>query len=208
MATVEIKNSELLKAARLEFDKRVGGLVSDETARKMYETLFISSTAFLAVVKTTKNPVALIVDDTEGNFIIAGVVEYNEAPEKEDDVLGNWNYYWTFSKDDLPENTTIYNIKDTQSHSVIIQTSWEKTSARFEGTESLINTFIIAFDILKDFLYENAREGDTYELVYPGVFTAMAAIEDGEKVISITPDGLLKKMIKDDAAVEKESKTA
>ena len=208
MATVEIENSNLVSTIQIEMDKRLGGFIPPKDAVRMYKTMFIGATAYLAAGKTTKNPEAFTVENQEGNYIVGAVVEYNEAPEEEDDVLGNWMYYWTFNKSDIPENATVYEVKNTQTHEIIATAAWEHTSARFEGTESMINTFILGFDVLKDHLMENAIEGDTYELVYPGVFKAMAAIEDGEKVISITPDGLIKKMIKDDAALEEKAKTA
>ena len=205
---VELENSNLKDLIGLEMEKKYNGFVDPTSAVRMFKSMFIGVTSYLATVKSTKTPVAFTVEDEEGNFIVGAVIEYNEAPEEEDDVLGNWMYYWTFNKSDIPENATVYEVKNTQSHKTIIDAVWQHTSGRFEGTESLIQTFIIGFGSLKDCLLDNAIEGDTYELVYPGVFTAAVAIEDGEKVLSITPDGLVKKMIKDDAALEQEAKTA
>ena len=205
---VELENSKLKDLIGLEMEKKYNGFVDPTSAVRMFKSMFIGVTSYLATVKSTKTPVAFTVEDEEGNFIVGAVIEYNEAPEEEDDVLGNWMYYWTFNKSDIPENATVYEVKNTQSHKTIIDAVWQHTSGRFEGTESLIQTFIIGFGSLKDCLLDNAIEGDTYELVYPGVFTSAVAIEDGEKVLSITPDGLIKKMIKDDAALEQEAKTA
>ena len=205
---VELENSNLKDLIGLEMEKKYNGFVDPTSAVRMFKSMFIGVTSYLATVKSTKTPVAFTVEDEEGNFIVGAVIEYNEAPEEEDDVLGNWMYYWTFNKSDIPENATVYEVKNTQSRKTIIDAVWQHTSGRFEGTESLIQTFIIGFGSLKDCLLDNAIEGDTYELVYPGVFASAVAIEDGEKVLSITPGGLIKKMIKDDAALEQEAKTA
>lgn len=208
MATVEITNSRIIEDVKTTMQDKVKGFISDADVPRAYKSVFIGATSYLAAVKNTKNPVALTIEDEEGNFIIGAVVEYNEAPEQEEDVTGNWMYYWTFNKSDIPEDAVIYEIKNTQTHSVIRKAVWEHTSARFENTESLINTYIIFYSVLRDYLMDNAVEGDEHELNYPGVFTACASVEDGEKVISVTPDGLIKKMIKDDVALETEAKTA
>ena len=205
---VELENSNLKDLIGLEMEKKYNGFVDPTSAVRMFKSMFIGFTSYLATVKSTKTPVAFTVEDEEGNFIVGAVIEYNEAPEEEDDVLGNWMYYWTFNKSDIPENATVYEVKNTQSHKTIIDAVWQHTSGRFEGTESLIQTFIIGFGSLKDCLLDNAIEGDTYELVYPGVFASAVAIEDGVKVLSSTPDGLIKKRIKDDAALEQDANTA
>lgn len=206
MATIQLEESALLNSYVHEMGKRFGGFIDPKNVIKTYKALVVSATSFLATVKTTKTPVAFTVEDNEGNLIIAAVVEYNEAPEVEDDVTGNWNYFWTFDKNDIPENTTCYDVKQKQTHEPIFKAAWEFCSAKFEGTEAMINLFIMSFSLLKDYMLDGAVEGDTYELVYPGVFKAQSAVENGEKVVSFVPDGLIKKMIKDDEALEKAKK--
>lgn len=210
MKQVEIETCGFTKIMKLEMEKRVNGILDDQSAMRMFKTIMMGPTRYLALVKTTKNPVALTIEDEEGNFNCAAVVEYNEAAENEDDVTGNWNYYWTFVKEDIPENAVCYDIKDTQTHKTLIDSAWQDTSAIFDDTNGLIFTYTIGMGTLRDYLLENAEESEEYEMVYPGVFKAMAAVEDGEKVISITPDGLIKKWIKDDAALvaNEETKTA
>lgn len=206
MATVNIEESSLVSVLIHEVSNRLGGFLDQNMAVKTYKALIVGATRFLSTVKTTKNPVAFLVDDKEGNFVVAGVVEYTEAPDAEDDITGNWNFYFTFNKSDIPENATVYNVKSEQTHETICTAAWEYASARFDGTESLINLYILAFEVLRDYMMEGAVEGDVYELVYPGVFKAQSAVEDGEKVVSLIPDGLIKKMIKDDSALENAKK--
>ena len=162
---VELENSNLKDLIGLEMEKKYNGFVDPTSAVRMFKSMFIGVTSYLATVKSTKTPVAFTVEDEEGNFIVGAVIEYNEAPEEEDDVLGNWMYYWTFNKSDIPENATVYEVKNTQSHKTIINAVWQHTSGRYEGTESLIQTFLIGFGSLKDCLLDNTIEGDTYELL-------------------------------------------
>lgn len=206
MALVNIEESSLVSVLIHDVSKRLGGFIPPESAIKTYKALIVGATRFLSTVKTTKNPVAFTVTDKEGNFVVGAVIEYTDAPDAEDDVTGNWNFFFTFIKTDIPENATIYDVKSEQTHDTISAAAWEYASARFEGTESLINLYIVAFEVLRDYMLEGAVEGDVYELVYPGVFKAQSAVEDGEKVISLIPDGLIKKMIKDDSALENAKK--
>lgn len=201
MATVQFEESALITTTIQECSKRLVGFLNVPTAVKMYKALVIGATNFLATVKSTKTPSVFTITDNEGNFIFAFVVEYTDAPDKEDDVTGNWNFYCTFDKNDVPEGA-VYDVKNEQTHKPIVQAVWEHTSGRFEGTEALINLYVLAFGLLKDYMMQNAVEGDTFELVYPGVFKAQSAVEAGEKVVSFIPDGLIKKMIKDDEALE------
>lgn len=202
MATVNIEESSLVSILVHDVSKKAGGFIPEAVAVKTYKALTIGIAKFLATVKTTKNPVAFTVTDTEGNFIVGAVVEYTDAPDVEDDITGNWNFFFTFDKNDIPENAMTYDIKDKQTHDVIIVAAWEYASAQFQGTDAMITMFVIAFESLRDYMMEAANDGDEYELVYQGVFVARSTIEEGEKVVSLTPDGLIKKMIKDDSALE------
>ena len=48
----------------------------------------------------------------------------------------------------------------------------------------------------------NAKEGEEVNLELPGYFVASVVIDGGEKVMSLVPDGAMKRLIKDDAALE------
>ena len=72
---------------------------------------------------------------------------------------------------------------------------WEDINAINECTRYLIQQ-------IKNWLDANAVEGEEVGVEMDGVFQASVAIENGEKVFSIVPDGEIKKLIKDDAAIE------
>ena len=55
-----------------------------------------------------------------------------------------------------------------------------------------------AVNVLVQWLDTNAKEDETVELVHPGVFTAVVAVENGTKVMSIVPGEIIKQMIKSD----------
>ena len=207
MSKVEFSNSSLIGALRTEVHKKCSGFIDEKVAAASFKAMMCGATAFLATVKSTKTPMALTVTDAENNFIVGAVVEYNESPEEKDETSGNWNYFWTFEKSDIPENAVEYDIKSEKTHKIIMEAAFQYASAKYNGNKGLIDMFTVCFNTLKDYLMEAAQEGDTYELVDPGVFTAQSAVEDGEKVISIVPNRLIKKLIKDDSALEKENES-
>ena len=55
---------------------------------------------------------------------------------------------------------------------------------------------------IKKWLEANAVEGEEVGVELDGIFQASVAVENGEKVFSLVPDGEIKKLIKDDAAIE------
>jgi hypothetical protein len=55
---------------------------------------------------------------------------------------------------------------------------------------------------IKKWLDENAKEGEEVGVEEPGIFQASVVVENGEKVFSLVPEGEIKKLIKDDSAIE------
>ena len=55
---------------------------------------------------------------------------------------------------------------------------------------------------IKNWLDNNAVEGEEVGVYADGIFQASVVVENGEKIFSIVPDGEIKKLIKDDAAIE------
>jgi hypothetical protein len=74
---------------------------------------------------------------------------------------------------------------------------------RFKGVSELVDCLIYALTTLKKWLDENAKENVEVSVELDGFFQARVAVENGEKVFAIEPDGEIKNLIKDDAAIEK-----
>ena len=180
------------------------GFLPEAAALKCFKVYVVAITRYLATVKNTKTPTAFTITDTEGKFIVGAVVEYNDTASEEDGTTGNWNYYWTFDENDIPKEAVVYDIKNKQTHKIIIKSAWSDMNAEIAGEEALIILGVTIFEVLKKHLVEKASADEVYELESDGVFKCQSQIENGEVAMSIIPDGLIKKMIKDDAALEAE----
>lgn len=172
-----------------------------EHTDKVADILFTGVTNCLAEVKKQDTPVAFVFEENNGDFIAAAVVQFL-ANEDDPTKPGSWSYIWTWYKDDVPSNAHLYRCSDI-SMSIYFRGAglskygiqWEDVSAINECTRYLLAQ-------IKSWLDNNAVEGEEVGVVQDGVFQATVAIEDGEKVFSIVPDGEIKKLIKDDAAIE------
>lgn len=162
----------------------------------VYESIVESSSDFLRKVKS-KNKTALIYKDMKGNFIIAAVLDYNENPEEGQD---NYNYYWTFNQEDI-EGANTYDSTEARVQSLLATRISESHGFR-PATEHLVVMTEKTLTCLSDYLQENAKEGEEFQLEDEGYFLASVGVEDGVIVKSFLPDGPMKTLIKDDATVE------
>jgi len=160
--------------------------------RKIYEVVVTGISDFLALAKSKNNKVAVAVRDLKGNFLMGAIVEYHS--NENEDMPGNWSYEFSFDEKDL-EGATVYLTTDTQFQKQLSATAYKM--------EIHIETIIeLCVSILKQWLDMNAKEAEEVNIELIGYFVASVAIENGEKVIAIIPDGAMKRLIKDDAALE------
>ena len=69
--------------------------------------------------------------------------------------------------------------------------------------EMHIETLIeLCVTVLKQWLDMNAKENEVVDITLDGYFEASVAIENGEKVMAITPDEPIKRIIKGDGGLE------
>lgn len=166
---------------------------------KIYDTLFRAIPEFLSNVKSKEQKVALAVNDLKGNLILAGIVGYHENENK--DMPGNWSFEYTTIAEDL-EDVKVFNYTDTQFARVATYVGRDLHGVLFQGSTMLQAVLEAVASTLITNLDQNAKEGEEYILEKEGYFQATAIIENGEKVFSIVPDGAMKRLIKDDAAIE------
>ncbi|MGL5328049.1 MAG: hypothetical protein ACRDD7_02190 [Peptostreptococcaceae bacterium] len=166
---------------------------------KIYSITFMAISDFLALAKSQETKTALAIEDLKGNLLLAGVVTYH-ANENED-MPGNWSYQFTTDKEDLKE-AKVYKSTDLQFQKVFGNTAHNLYSVAFPGPEIVQSIMESAINILNQWLDANASATETVEIEEPGYFVASVAIEGGEKVTSVVPDGAMKRLIKDDSALE------
>ena len=173
----------------------------EQHLEKLYDIIFSGTANLLAHSKSMDKPTAFIFENVASNFIAACVVQYFENEDNENP--GNWNMIWTYNENDIPENTHRISIKDTMTHPYFRGVAGEKYGILFKDSECISVTITYALSQLKKWLDENAKEGEEVMIECDGIFQARVAVEGGEKVFSIEPDGEIKNVIKDDAAIEK-----
>ena len=167
--------------------------------RKIYEVVVTGISDFLALAKSKNNKVAVAVKDLKGNFMMGAVVEYHT--NEIDDMPGNWSYAFTFDETDL-EGATVYLTTDTQFQKQLALTAYGLHRIQFE-MEMHIETLIeLCVTVLKQWLDMNAKENEVVDVTLDGYFEASVAIENGEKVMAITPDEPIKRIIKGDGGLE------
>lgn len=170
------------------------GIVADVT--------FSSIASVLNSVKSPDHPAAFIVDKSDKTFVAAGVIQYfpNETDPKKP---GNWSLIFTFNENDIPSDAVKYNLTDTQVHSYFRAIGGDKYHMKFHSPESVVIVPSYFFAKLYDWLDANAKENEEVCIAQEGVFQARVAMEGGEKVFAIEPDGEIKVLIKDDASIQK-----
>lgn len=163
-----------------------------------FQVMVTAMSEFLGIAKSKENKVALLISKP-GNeeFLMAGIVSY--FPGESEEEAGNWDYRLTFDKEDIKE-CKILTADSVQFINVMVTTANRLINADLMAvyiTQLIVNSV----ESLIQWLDNNAKETEKESLELPGYFIASVAIEEGEKVMSITPDGAMKRLIKGDAAV-------
>lgn len=174
--------------------------VAAEHTSMIYDVLFTAVANLLNSAKSVEKPTAFVITRVDGSVVIAAILQYFPGETKKDP--GNWSLVWTFDQSDIPEGSLVINIADPNTHSYFASVFLEKYSI-MEEDDTLIDLFKTAAEQLHKWLDENAKAGEEVTIEEDGVFQARVAIENDEKVFSIEPDGEIKVLIKDDAAIEK-----
>ena len=86
---------------------------------------------------------------------------------------------------------------------VFDKVAYDVAGIQFQHQTYMFDACMLVVDTLLQVLDREAKEGETVDIELPGYFKASVAIEDGEKVFAVTPDGHMKQIIKDDAEVAK-----
>lgn len=176
-------------------------LAADHT-NKVLEVMVLGVTECLASAKSKEYPVVYSFVESNGEFIAAAIVQYF-ANEDDPTKPGNWNYSWTFDKEDLPEGE-YRNISsnDTEFLSYFRAVGMTKYGMVFEQPDYAGDLFRYLLTVIRNYLNDNASEAEEKAVKYDGLIQFRVAVEDGEKVMSIEVDGEVKQIIKDDASIE------
>ena len=182
------------------FEEKCTDLAPEHTG-KMLDVVFTGTANLLNQAKSKEKPTVFTFRKINGDLIAAAMVRFFENEDTNNP--GNWSLVWTFDDADIPEDALTIDLSDSQTHSYFRAVAGEKYGMRFEDTAAMTDCLTYALIHVKKWLDENAKEGAEVSLEFDGFFQARVAIENGEKVFAIEPDGEIKNLIKDDAAIEK-----
>lgn len=181
----------------------------DDRPERITKAFFASVSAFLSKQKVKKQDeaVALILTDVAGNFKFAAIVQYHENEENPDEP-GNWSYVMTFDPkavENIEKNKTVKKLlfSSNEFTSVFDKVGYDIGAIQFQHSSYIFDACLLVVDTLLQVLDREAKEDEVVEIELPGYFTAAVAVEDGEKVYSLTPDGHMKEVIKDDTALDR-----
>ena len=182
------------------FEEKCTDLAPEHTG-KMLDVVFTGTANLLNQAKSKDKATVFTFRKINGDLIAAAMVRFFENEDTNNP--GNWSLVWTFDDADIPAGALVIDLSDSQTHSYFRAVAGEKYGMRFEDTAAMTDCLTYALIHVKKWLDENAKEGAEVSLEFDGFFQARVAIENGEKVFAIEPDGEIKNLIKDDAAIEK-----
>lgn len=168
---------------------------------KVIDVIVNGVTSCLAEIKSKEYPVAFVFNEKNGEFIIGSIVEYFKN-EDDETKPGNWNYSWTFNKEDIPENSRIIDIYDDKYASYFRASAHTKYGMGFETATAMADVFTYILKTVNGWLDDNANENEESCVFIDGIIQFRVVVENGEKIKSAEPDGEIKQLIKDDSAIE------
>lgn len=180
----------------------------DDRVERVIKSFFTATSVYLSKTKVAKpdEAVALILTDVSGNFKFAAIVEYHENKDNPDEP-GNWSYVMTFDENKISSLEKTKSVKKLLYTSQVFMTilttvAHDVAAISFQHQSYLYHACIISIDTLLQVLDREAKTDEVVDIEFPGYFTASVAVEDGEKIFAITPDGHMKQIIKDDTVLD------
>ena len=180
----------------------------DDIPERMLKSFIAATSVYLGKVKVSDPNVAsaLVLTDESGNFEFAGIVEYHENEENKDEP-GNWSYVLTLNEEDLTDLENTKEVKKYLYGDDAFKVILDKVAYDIGGIEFQKDSFMYAcckilVETIVQVLDAEAVANDTVDIELKGSVTFSVSVEGDEKVYAVTPDGAMKKLIKDDAALE------
>ena len=208
VANKSFEETEMKQTLVINADSMGYAFDTDDRPERLIKTVITSFAVYLSHRKVSKadEATALVLQDINGNFKFASIVEYH-INESNPDEPGNWSFVMTFNKDDLEDlekRKTVkkYLVGDDTFRRIIDKCGYDVGGLQFERDTFYHDSCIMVIDTLTQVLDHEAKEGEVVDIEMPGYFTMSVAVENGTKVFSITPDGQLKALIKSDVALD------
>ena len=167
---------------------------------KVVNGVFRGMASFLSVSKKKDKPVALVVKDLKGNFLMGTIVQY--FPGEDDNDPGNWSLVYSLDEEDIKDGMEVIDITNSAFQTLLSTITKKHFNFNFKSSEMCWNILISIANTMKSWLDANCKDnGEKTELESEGYFTASVALENGEKVMAIEPSGEMKQLVKSDATL-------
>ena len=177
----------------------LGWAVDASQVSFLYDTTLMAISDVLGQAKSNESKTALAVKDVKGNLVVAGVVTYHK--NEDENMPGNWSYEFTFEEEDL-KGADVRLSTDPHFQKVFQKTLKRLFGLAIDDPLAFQPAIEESINVLKQWLDVNAKETEKVSVEQPGFFEASVSVEDGEKIFALIPDGAMKRLIKDDAAIE------
>lgn len=207
-ANKNIEETEMYTAFGVNASSMYYSLPEDAGPR-IIASFFTATSTYLSKAKVadTEQATVLILTDTSGIFKFAGIVEFHDNANDPNEP-GNWSYAFTFNSADvenLEKNKKVKKLMYTDDafKSIFDKVSYDVAGFMFGHERYMYDACTLVIDTLIQVLEAEAVEGQTVDIVYEGYFEASVGVEDDEKILTITPDGSMKEIIKSDIDLDK-----
>lgn len=154
----------------------------------------------LREIKSLDKPAAFVFRDSVGQPIVSAIVKHIPSDDPEHSE-GNWSYVWSFDPADITDDMLVADILNESNQRAFVVRSGELYGIEYlDG--SLVSVITLLFQVLKEWLTANAKEGEETEIELKDVFLARSIIEDGEVILSFEPLGKMVQLIKSDVDLQ------
>lgn len=200
MSMIELTNSGISSNYSCNLKEKFSMRWIENQTPSLYRILFSTIAQYLKLNQSKANHKSVFtLKDAKGNFKLGAIMTYHKPEEDAEDDKGNWTLEFTLDPDDVVEADFACDNHRDDFFAIASTEAYTTINARFLDSQICNNMYCEAVDVLVQWLDTNAKEDETIELVHPGVFTAVVAVENGTKVMSIVPGEIIKQMIKSDS---------
>lgn len=178
-------------------------LLGPQHSYRIATVLFTGVSQYLATVKNRQIPKGIVIKSISNEFLAGAKVEYfaNEA-DPTNPSAGRWDYTWTCYEDDMKGVDTV----DFSGNSAILiyftGAAQQLYNMKFMGIDVCVASIVTILEMIINWVKDNTSQTDPAVLVLENCFKAIGKVENGKLEIGIIPDGAMKVLIKDDAAIQ------
>lgn len=171
---------------------------------RIVTVLFQGTSMCLAAMKNTSVPKALVFRAIDGRFLAGAKVQYlQNTDDPNNPAAGRWDYTWTTYEEDLKGCDVVEIANNAMIVPYFTTAGISLYNMKFADSDTMITMMTTLVEFIINWLKENVTASEPITLTMDGVFKAMAQVgEDGAIETGIVPDGAMKVLIKDDAAIQ------